>query len=236
MRKESGIWEEAKMEISAIEYLGLARVCKRGTGEILADQAHALLIRDTVSGAYLLACEDNTAGLALLDRFVDSNCRLLMVSNAELGLIAFEKYGFAEKLVCYQVAYYGEKPSIDPAFSIRTAEKADYPMLLESYHLVSPEKLFRLVRQKSILLGYSDGHLVGFIGEHLEGSMGLLYVFPEYRRKGFGTALQTALIAKTMEKGDLPFGQVETSNQRSLNLQKKLGMQQSEHLIVWMWK
>ena len=39
-----------------------------------------------------------------------------------------------------------------------------------------------------------------------------------------------------MEQGYIPFGQVEKNNKISLSLQKKLGMTQSDHLIVWMWK
>ncbi len=66
--------------------------------------------------------------------------------------------------------------------------------------------------------------------------MGLLYVFPEYRRRGFGAALQTHFIARTLDAGFIPFGQVEKDNLNSLRLQRKLGMTQSEHLIVWMWK
>ena len=109
-------------------------------------------------------------------------------------------------------------------------------MLIRHYHLISPEELTEAVRRKSILLGYYDGRLVGFIGEHLEGSLGILYVLPEYRRKGIGTALQTCLIAGTMEKGFIPFGQVEKDNRESLRLQEKIEMTRSEDLIVWMWK
>ena len=39
-----------------------------------------------------------------------------------------------------------------------------------------------------------------------------------------------------MEKGFIPFGQVEKDNQKSLRLQKKIGMAQSDRLIVRMWK
>ena len=224
------------MDISGINYLGLDRVLKRGSGEILAESENALFIRDCVSGACLLACEDMTTGLALLDRYAGQDCGLLMISNDALGKAAFERYGFSEKLECYQVAYYGEKPSADSGLSFRTADENDLAMLTENYQLISPEELEAVVRRRSVFLGYDQEHLIGFIGEHLEGSMGLLYVFPEYRRRGFGAALQTHLIAKTMEKGYIPFGQVEKDNQNSLRLQKKLGMTQSDSLIVWMWK
>ena len=159
-----------------------------------------------------------------------------MTSNAVIGERAFEKYGFSDRLMCYQVAYYGKKPPIDTLLSVRTAEEQDLPVLIENYHMISPEELKTVVARRSVLLGYDHDNLVGFIGEHLEGSMGLLYVFPEYRRRGFGAALQKHYIAKTMEEGFIPFGQVEKQNHASLQLQKKLGMTQSERLITWMWK
>ena len=224
------------MDISGIKYLGIDRVRKRGTGETIADLDNALLVRDNVSGAYFLACEDEKTGIALLDRYTGPDCHLLMVSDCAIGQTAFERYGYSEKLECWQFAYYGERPLIDTRLSVKEADEQDLPMLTRHYQMISPEELAEVVRKKSILLGYEQRRLVGFIGEHLEGSVGILYVLPEYRQRGFGTALQNCLIAKTMEKGFVPFGQVEKGNQKSLRLQEKLGMTRSDDLIVWMWK
>lgn len=224
------------MDISGIDYLGIDRVLRRGSGEIVAETDDALLVRDRVSGAYFLACEDEAAGRSMLDRHIGPECDQLVVKGRSLGRAAFERFGFTEKFECYQVAYYGEKPSCEIGLSIRIADEGDLPMLIENYKRLSPEELEEVVKRKSVLLGYHEGRLVGFIGEHLEGSMGLLYVFPEYRKMGFGTALQTHMIIKTMEEGYIPFGQVEKDNRASLALQKKLGMTVSEHIIVWMWK
>lgn len=227
---------EQTLRIDGIDYIGIRRVLERGSGEIIANLENALFVRDNVSGAYMLACEDKTTGIALLDRYAGSGCSLLMATNNAVGKAAFERYGFSEKLECYQVAYYGEKPTTDSLLSVREADEHDLPVLLENYRMISPEELKMAVRRKSILLGYDEGRLAGFIGEHLEGSMGLLYIFPEYRHRGFGTFLQTYLIAKTMEKGFIPFGQVEKDNLNSLRLQEKIGMTCSENLSVWMWK
>ena len=120
------------MDISGIKYLGIDRVLKRGTGEIIADLDNALLVRDTVSGAFFLTCEDKTTGLALLDRYTGSDFRLLMVSDYAPGQAAFERYGFSEKLECWQFAYYGEKPVIDTGLSAREADEQDLPMLTRS--------------------------------------------------------------------------------------------------------
>lgn len=224
------------MDLTGIDYLGLDRVLKRGTGTVLAESEDFMLVRDSVSGAYLLACEDVQQGLSLLDRYAAKDCNLLMTSDYALGQAAFERYGFSEKLECYQVAYYGKKPQVSDKLSVRTAEEGNLKLLAEHYQMISEEELAAVIRRRSILLGYDQGRPVGFVGEHLEGSMGLLYVFPEYRRRGFGAALQTHFIARTLDAGFIPFGQVEKDNLNSLRLQRKLGMTQSEHLIVWMWK
>ena len=225
------------MEFSGIDYLGIDRVLRRGSGEIIGQLKNALLIRDRISGAYLLACGDREEGTELLDRYIGRDCDLLMISDHALGTAAFERYGFPEKIECYQTAFYGEKPPIGTGrLRIGTAGEGDLAMLGEHYHMISKKELEDAVKRQAVLLGYDRDRLIGFIGEHAEGSMGMLYVFPEYRRMGFAAELQTHLIAKTMEKGYIPFGQVEKSNQASLRLQKKLGMTLSEHLIVWMWR
>ena len=224
------------MDLSGIDYLGLDRVLKRGSGEIIAERDNALFIRDSVSGAYMLACEDAAAGLELLDRNDGRGYGLLMVTGHALGKAAFEKYGFSEMMECYQVAYYGGKPAVDAGLAFRTADEQDLPVLAEHYHLISPEELGEAVMRRSVFLGYDRDRLVGFIGEHLEGSMGMLYILPEYRRKGYGTALQAYLMAKTMEQGYIPFGQVVKDNLGSLALQRKIGMTQSDNLTVWMWR
>lgn len=223
------------IDITDIDYLGVERVLKRGTGEILEGYENALLVRDKASEAFFLICKDEKLGISLLEKHIH-HCNLLMVSNLNLGKIVFEKYGFSEKLECFQVAYYGELPVTNSDILVKAADRQDIPLLIKTYDLISPEEMEEVVRNGNLLLGYYQERLVGFIGEHLEGSMGLLYIFPEFRRKGFAAVLEKIYIAKTIEKGFIPFGQVEKNNHESLNLQKKIGMTQSENLICWMWR
>ena len=223
------------MDLTGIDLLGLDRVLRRGTGEILEERPDALLIADSVSGAYMLACGDTEIGLSLLDRHMDG-CRLLMVSDPALGRAAFARYGFSDMLECFQAAYFGPPPPADPRLTVREAEERDLPLLMENYDLLSPEEMARVVARGPLLLGYEGDRPVGFVGEHLEGSMGLLYVFPEFRRRGFASALERGMIARTMARGYIPFGQVEKDNLPSLRLQEKLGLTRSENLICWMWR
>lgn len=223
------------MDLSKIEYLGLAHVLKRGTGEILEEHPNACLLRDTVSGVSFLACEDVPLGLEILHRN-EKEVTVLMVSNPKIGELAVSEGTFEKEMECYQVAYYGAMPTPDERLSFRAATLDDFPLIAAHYHMVDPDELREIVRRGLILLGYFEDEPVGFIGEHLEGSMGLLVVFPQFRRMGFGFALEQAQIARTLKGGSLPFAQIDKNNLPSLRLQEKLGMTRSEHTIMWLWK
>ena len=111
----------------------------------------------------------------------------------------------------------------------------NYPLISREYGLVSEDELKELIERGNIIMGYENGEAVGFIGEHMEGSIGLLQVLQEHRRKGYGLALEIEMIRRTLEKGYIPFGQVVVDNTASLELQKKLGLTKSEGTIFWMW-
>ncbi|MBQ7185090.1 MAG: GNAT family N-acetyltransferase [Clostridia bacterium] len=219
-----------------IDLIGIDRVLERGTGKVIGRRAGALLIHDSVSGAYMLGCEDPAQGDDLLRRNIGDDCRLLMVSDHGLGLEAFARYGFAGLLECYQTAYHGSMPTLTGCLDIREAEEEDLPVLIKTYDLVSADEMRRIVERRKLLLGYAGGRLAGFVGEHLEGSMGLMYVFPEFRRQGYASELEKAMISRTLREGFIPFGQVEKSNSASLALQRKLGLTVSDRLICWMWR
>ena len=227
---------EKSMDLTDIEYLGIDRVLKRGTGKVIERYDTALLVHDSVSGAWMLGCEDAGLGADMLRRRLSGDCRLLMVSDHSLGLKTFAQYGFEGMLACRQTAYYGGMPELTGRLALRDAEEADLPVLTATYDLVRAEELRLIVERRKLTLGFEDGRLAGFMGEHLEGSMGLLYVFPEFRRKGYATELEKAVIAKTLREGYIPFGQIEKSNSASMALQRKLGLVLSNRLICWMWK
>ena len=220
---------------SDIDLLGIDRVLKRGTGKILEERDGALLAFDEVSKAYFLACDDVALAFSVFGPYAEK-CLLLMCANIEVGRAILEKYGFGGSLECYQVAYYGAPPEMTDRLTVRVADKTDLPFLTKVYHLISEEEMAEVVGRGSLILAYEGESLVGFMGEHLEGSMGLLFILPEHRRKGYATELERLYIRKTVKEGFIPFGQVEKSNLSSLKLQEKLGLVRSDNIIIWMWK
>ena len=215
------------------EYIAFERILKRGAGKVIEENENALFVYDSLSEGFFLACEDPESGMVILDKH---DCNLLMVTDVSLGRAAYKKYGFSEKMECYQFVYYGDSIDAEDKVNTRIAEAEDIPVLISNYHLISPEEMKKVVGLGNVLLGYVGENLIGFIGEHLEGSMGLLYIFPEHRRKGYATALEKEYIRRTVEKGYVPFGMVEKDNIASIELQKSIGMTQSDNLFCWMWR
>ena len=223
------------MDLTGIDYLGFDRVIKRGTAEILEQDDDVLLLFDTVSKAYMMACDDTALGIEALDRHLSKNPELMTLPNLELGDVAYERYGYHEKMVCYQAAYYGKAPALDDRLSVRQAIEDDLPMLMANYDLISREEMQGNIQRGTVYIGENDGKPVGFIGEHTEGSIGMLFVFPEYRHNGFAESLEKYMFAKTIKEGYIPFGQIVEGNDASLNLQKKLGLTISDNKVMWLW-
>ena len=76
---------------------------------------------------------------------------------------------------------------------------------------------------------------VGFMGEHLEGAIGLLHVLPEYRNRGYAQELEAFMIEHMMKKGQVPYGHVVVDNEASMELQKKMGFEFWDGTMSWLF-
>ena len=224
------------MNINTIDYIGFERILKRCTGTVIEESERAQFLYDAVSEVYFLACEDYETGMDILDRHINDGCKALMVTSTEIAEEAIRKFGFEGPMDCYQFVYCDEQVDEGELITTRTATVDDLPMLLANYDLVGPEELRKVVDTGNVMLGYDGDELIGFIGEHLEGSIGMLYIFPEHRRKGYASALEKKLIQRTIDNGFIPFGHVVKDNAASIELQKKLGMKQADNIVSWLWR
>lgn len=76
--------------------------------------------------------------------------------------------------------------------------------------------------------------LAGYIGKHAEGSIGMLTVFPEFRRHKIAMALETYMINRELELGYTPYGQVREDNTASIAMQEKMNLYFSKSPIYWL--
>ena len=75
--------------------------------------------------------------------------------------------------------------------------------------------------------------LAGIIGIHEEGSIGMLYVKPEYRHRKLATALETYAFNRALENGWIPYGQIIVGNEASMRLQESMGLHFSKSSVYW---
>ena len=118
---------------------------------------------------------------------------------------------------------------------VRVAASRDIRVLDESYadvvlahyshpQYVTPDLLLAALSRGDFFGAFEDGELVGFIGEHPEGAIGLLEVFEGHRGKGWGRALEATKINQALDRGQTPWVEVFAENEASLALQRKLNM------------
>ena len=225
------------MNINDISYLNITKAIKRGTAEMLVNSDEAVFIREKRSGVYFLACDDPDLGMKILEKYEDRGYQLLVVFDRELAGRAFEKYGFEERLDCWQAAYLGDIPEVSDELRVRVADLDDLDAIVANYDLVSPEEVRESVEYGDVLVGFDkEGNMVGFIGEHTDGSGGMLYVFPEHRRKGYGAEFEKHLFIKNINEGYIPFGQVVMDNFASMELQRSMGLTIGDIPVCWLWK
>lgn len=153
-------------------------------------------------------------------------------------------FGFDCVTKCYQVTYNPPEPlPLKGALRFEKANGKHLQTIIDTYDRESPESLKKLVAANKVNVAYAsetaaDGEVrerfVGYIGQHPEGSMGLLLIFPEYRRHGYAEELESYQINEIIAEGRTPYAHIITDNFKSFSLQKKLGADVANDLVVWM--
>ncbi len=224
------------LETNPVLYAGLIQIRKRGTAEILEETENGIFLLDTISNGVMLAVENVETGRQWLRKHSDLHYTLLSVFDRELVDFIRAEYGLTEVLDCYQALYPLNTPPVcEKKLQIRCGTQQELPIVLAHYDKLSEAELKQIIARGNLFLAFHNGEAVGFVGEHLEGSMGLLEVFPDCRRQGYGAELESFMIGRMLERGLLPYCQVEVDNEKSLALQRKLGMTVSREKVYWVF-
>ncbi|MBQ7123648.1 MAG: hypothetical protein IJO01_03425 [Oscillospiraceae bacterium] len=143
----------------------------------------------------------------------------------------------AEMMPCYQAAYHSKEPVPEyevPGIEIKPLTEENLRFVCDNYE---DDEDYIKSRIEYGMLGAFDeeGKCAGFVGFHGEGSMGLLKVLPEYRRRGIGIALEAKNLNIRLKSGRIPFGHVVVGNEKSMGLQRKIGMEFSKNIVTWVF-
>lgn len=231
-----------KMKDKAIEYLmknplfhmGMIEAINRNSADILYADADGVLIREQKGDAYMLSVESLKKGVEILHTI--SECDIIVVHQQFMCEYVLNKFGLHDTLECLQAVYLRDnKLEVTNDIEIRQLDLNQIDVIIEHYHRLSKNDIEVLLSNGDIFGGYRDDTLIGFIGIHLEGSIGLLEIFPEYRSLGYGTILESFMVNKMLDDGFVPYAHIEFNNSNSLGLQKKLGFQISPDRLYWLY-
>lgn len=189
----------------------------------------------------------DTAEWKLLQE-ISKDERIECIAIHQRAMVPFmEKYFHLKTdMECLQGAYtrreklpvrglYGPDGRGENGFSIRTLTEEFIPFVAEHYSEIgSPEYVTERILHGAVYGAFYEEKIVGFIADHEEGSIGMLYVLPEYRKRHVAMALETYCMNLAVERGEIPYGQVVLGNEASIRLQEKMGICFAKGTVVWM--
>lgn len=224
---------------------------RRGRADILWWEEKDILLYDRRCALCMISASSKEAGERMLalapgetDSFVTSQAFLNEILCGDghpgadgHGASAGEPRvcgGFEIHSECHQLLYTQRTPLPVRHKDIRclTMEHLDYVSGHYSYD--DRSYVEARIREGAMYGAFMDDRLVGFVGMHSEGSLGLLYVEEPYRRCGIALSLEAFIINRTLEKGWTPYGHVIVGNEESFALQEKLGLYRSDRTVWWL--
>lgn len=177
---------------------------------------------------------------ATLDYFLSVIGKGVELFVANYNESEWEGFEFEWRSVCHQFVYPTkalEECDINGVHFSRLLEK-DYSLAHDTYTFgaaISLEDFSEHVKNGFSVAAYDQNEeLCGFIGTHSDGSMGMLEVLPKYRRQHIGEELERRLINEIIKSGKTPFCHVVFGNEKSFNLQLKLGGRCCHSLIAFL--
>lgn len=226
----------ARLTGNRLLYIDMLEVLRRGTAQIRRAGPDGVLLYDPPSEVWFLDAETPAAldeMLPMLD-----GCVILTGHQMWYKDKLAAHFGFQTEQTCRQSAWLSPQPPVVPSFDgeLRWLDRSWAVWTEEHYsHSFGGVSYMEDAIDRGMLGAFVDGQPAGFIATHIEGSMGMLEVLPEYRRRGIGEALLLAMTASCLERGIYPYGQVWADNDPSLALQRKVGMTLSEELLFWLF-
>lgn len=228
------------MKEKALEFLNkdyllnvdMIECIRRDICRILYASDKAVLIVADSGWVHMLSCEDRELGLELIKTHQPPWVVLHQMDMRE----AVAGLGYRIGDECWQSAYTKTTPMEETLADIRRLDRRFLKRIADNYELADEEEIAALLDAGVIYGAFAGGDLAGFIGKHEEGSVGLLFVFPEFRRMGIAEALERNYVNRELAEGNVAYGQIFVGNTPSRQLQEKLGMDFSDKFICWCGK
>jgi GNAT superfamily N-acetyltransferase len=213
---------------------------KRGSAEIMVASNNGVLLYDNISRVYMMNASDMETAKEMIGK-IPQDADTVVIHQQEYCKLLIQKFDFKDKMICSNSAYTKnvtmEVSKASP--EIRLLTRAYIGFIIEHYskkELCNDDYIGERIDAGVVYGAFIDGQLCGFIGGHEEGSIGMLEVLPEFRRKKIATHLIVKAVNEMLKKGLYAYGQIEEGNEASTKLQKGLGFEISKEKVCWLFK
>lgn len=236
----------AALKAQKLLHMDMTELIARGQARIVCAKGANVCLQDMAGGTYFHTAEDVKTGCGMLEE-LGEDVKLLVLHQDFMVEPAKKRLGLSDVVACSQVVYTKrEKLPVSGLYSADGRVRDGLPVIrplgpehletvVRHYDTVSDSAYIRERIEKGAMYGAFFGEeLAGFVGIHVEGSIGMLCILPEYRGRKLGKALETYMINHCLERGFTPYGQVKTDNRISKLLQESLGMCFSRSRVYWL--
>ena len=232
----------AYLNQNPILHIDMIEALRHSRADILFASEQGVLLRHTARGRLLLSAGHDEAADMILKRAGTFDIIVARYPGCERVLE--QSYGLTEKVPCIQHAFMqptapeiSEHELKKQHIRFQTLDRTWLPFVRDNYSLgLDDDYLGERLDNQQIFGIFVSGQIAGFAGFHTEGSLGMLEILPDWRRRGYACLLQSHLTRLRLCLGFVPFTQVKAGNQASLALQKKCGYTPADMPVTWMFK
>ncbi len=205
----------------------------RGLGEVVYEDGMDILLR--YENIYMLHAQSEESADRMLQSIKPTQGIMVITTQEFVVDLLTKAYGMQGVCKCIQ-AVCTRKEALPVRYkSIRQLDLS-YLDYVVTHYSADPAHMKERI-EAGVMYGAFDGErLIGFVGMHEEGSMGMLFVEEEYRRKGIAASLESYIINVQLSNGFTPYCHIIEGNDQSLALQEKLGLYLSEVPLWWIYE
>lgn len=176
---------------------------------------------------YSIEYDKDIIELDFLKLVYSLNPELIETTNSNIYNILKNNYNTS--CACYQYLLNEIEPCSDLNF--KKLNDRDLEYVIKTY---GSEDYIKQLQERGRIYGYYNGEaLLGYIGHHVDGSLGIMYVKEEFRRKGIGKKMVQCSISNFFSNHI--YSQVLITNQVSIKFHDSISAVKSPKILYWLY-
>lgn len=221
------------LERDRIANITLIESIKHNHSETIYQDSECVLIYDIPSETMLLSSKSMSSVVKAL-KVLKEPADFLVIQKEYWKYVA-KTFELEKSAEYYQAVYDSKKIHLVNDGEHYQLLKEDDMFLAEKYYQTQNKQyLYARILNSSLWMCSVENKIVGFVGKHDDGSIGMLQVLPECRGIGYGKKLLRFITKVYLEREETPYSQISCSNEGSMYLHKNIGYSLSADTVIWL--